>query len=523
MTVVLDRPTADAPVGEVRNTQAWTVILCLLVLAAAIPWQMRWGIIPDTSWAITMCEQMLAGSRLYVDVFEVNPPFTPWMFMPAVALAYRIGMSPEVAVHVYSYAICLAGLGFAALIARQAGLAENRALFPMLPLFLALLVIFPGNAFSEREHLGVALLLPLLVLMAWRAAPIEGRTPSLPVAMLAGLGGSVLVMVKPYYALVVLVPALYVAWRRRSIWPLFAPEYWVIGVACIAYLLTVLYFYPQFISIVYPVLADTYMRLGNRPAVLMSYGPIYLISLLMLRFVRPRLPLSPLVAVLTLASLAATAPLIYQAKGWPYHAFPAFSLVLAALLARGAQIDPKAGSLPGKAMDPGRKVLLAALVAATAFPFMKTQKPTANLVAAVRVAVQQPTVALVGSDIAAGHPLTRMLGGIWISAYCSDWLGEFALYLSAIAERSGDQEATGRYRQVADRYIDGKLAELEMKRPAVIIVQKADSTLTEALSRRQDYVRFLQDYRPVAEDETVRVLLRDARVSRAPSPAEASD
>ncbi|TGS01332.1 hypothetical protein EN852_036080, partial [Mesorhizobium sp. M2E.F.Ca.ET.209.01.1.1] len=110
-----------------------------------------------------------------------------------MALAYRIGMSPEVAVHVYSYAICLAGLGFAALIARQAGLAENRALFPMLPLFLALLVIFPGNAFSEREHLGVALLLPLLVLMAWRAAPIEGRTPSLPVAMLAGLGGSVLV------------------------------------------------------------------------------------------------------------------------------------------------------------------------------------------------------------------------------------------------------------------------------------------------------------------------------------------
>ena len=59
--------------------------------------------------------------------------------------------------------------------------------------------------------------------------------------------------------------------------------------------------------------------------------------------------------------------------------------------------------------------------------------------------------------------------------------------------------------------------------PAVIIVQKADPTLTEELSRRPDYVRFLQDYRAIAEDQTVQVLLRDPRVSQAPSPAAASD
>jgi len=523
MSVVQGGPTAGVMGLATRGTRTYTIALCLLVLAAAIPWQMRWGVIPDTSWAITMCEQALAGKRLYVDLFEVNPPFTPWMFMPAVALSHGLGIAPEIAIHAYAYAICLLGLGFAAAIARKAGFAENRMLFSLLPLFLAVLVIFPGNAFSEREHLGVALLLPLLALMAWRAAPIEGRTPGLPTATLAGLGGSVLVLVKPYYAVVILVPALYMAWRRRSIRPLLAPEYWMIGLACVSYLLAVLYFHPQFISVIYPVLADTYMRLGNRYAVLMSYGPIYLVALLVLRFLRPGLPSSPLVNVLTLASLAATAPLIYQAKGWPYHALPAFSLLLAALLARAAQIDPGKRPSAGQPMETGRMILLAALVAAIAFPFMKTQKPDAELVAKVRAMVRQPTVALVGSDIAAGHPLTRMLGGTWISAYCSDWLGEFALYLSTIEERGGNREAASHYRQIADRYIDGKLAELEKRRPDVIIVQKADPTLTDDLSHRRDYLRFLQDYRQVAEDETVRVLLRNPGVTPAPSPAAASD
>ena len=159
------------------------------MLAAAVPWQMRWGVIPDTSWAITMSEKVLAGSRLYVDLFEVNPPFTPWLFMPAVALAHALGISPEAVIHIYAYAICLLGLGFAVRIASLASFAEPH---PVLDVAAVPGTVdhSSGNAFSEREHLGIALFLPLLVLMAWRAAPTEGRTPSLPIAVLAGLSAA---------------------------------------------------------------------------------------------------------------------------------------------------------------------------------------------------------------------------------------------------------------------------------------------------------------------------------------------
>ncbi|TIW21840.1 MAG: hypothetical protein E5V65_05240 [Mesorhizobium sp.] len=74
-----------------------------------------------------------------------------------------------------------------------------------------------------------------------------------------------------------------------------------------------------------------------------------------------------------------------------------------------------------------------------------------------------------------------------------------------------------------DRYFDDKLAELETKQPALIVVQKTDRDLIEELSRRQGYVAFMRSYRPIAEDDEVQVMLRDADVSQAPSPAAASD
>ncbi|TPN84223.1 hypothetical protein FJ987_12810 [Mesorhizobium sp. CU2] len=516
MSVALGGSTAGAPTADVRNMWARTAVLCLVVLAAAIPWQMRWGVVPDTSWIIAMCERMLAGDRLYIDLVEVNPPFTPWMLMPAVVVAHKIGLSPEIVVHAYSYAICLAGLGFAALVARRAGFAENPTLFAMLPLFLALLVIFPGNAFSQREQLAIALFLPFLMLAAWRAAPIEGRKPSLLMAVLAGLGGSVLVLVKPYYAVVVLAPALYVAWRRRSIRTLFAVEYWVIGLICIAYVVAVQHFYPEFLSVIYPMLADTYMRrVENTWELLTAYGPTYVVALLALHFLRPGLSFSPLVCVLTLASLASIAPLIYQAKGWAYHAFPAFSLILAALVLRMAQAAPATEKPPGTALELGRKVLLAIIIGAAAIPFMQTQKPSAEIVAKLEAVAPQPTVAMVGADISGGHPLTRMLGGTWISRYCSDWLGESSLYLSRIANRDGNKELASHYRQIVDRYIDDKLAELEAKQPVVIIVEKADVNWNEELSLHQDYVNFLRSYNQTAEDDKLLVLVRKSATAQA--------
>ena len=146
-----------------------TLLLCVVVFCFALPWQMRWGTIPDTSWLIHTCERILAGDRLYVDIIETNPPFSIWLYMPVVWLAAWTGIPAEALAHAYAYLSVLLGLGFAAFILSRARFSENSGLLTLSPLILALFVIFPGSALTECEHMGTALLLPLLALTAWRA------------------------------------------------------------------------------------------------------------------------------------------------------------------------------------------------------------------------------------------------------------------------------------------------------------------------------------------------------------------
>ncbi len=481
------------------------VVACCAVLAFALPWQLRWGTVADTSWIITMCERLLAGERLYVDFVETNPPFTVWLYLPPVWLAQALGAAPEFLVHAYTYLACLAGLGLAAAIARRAGFEENPGLLTLAPAFLALLVVFPGNSFSEREHFGVALLLPLLALMAWRASNNAATRPSLAIALLAGLCGSVMLLVKPYYAVVILLPALYVAWRRRSVVALLAPEYWTIGLICVAYLALATWLYPEFLNDIYPVLADTYLKVRLPLPMLMGYAGAYLINLYLIRVVRPGVPLSPFVIVLAAASVAAIGPLLHQGKGWPYHAYPAVVLGIAALLCRLAQ--------PSRRPLRTAHVLLVALsVVASAIPFLATQKPGSGFVDEVRMATDVipggPSVGLIGSDIAAGHPLSRLIGGRWSSAYCSDWLGFQAVYLEALARLDGLDEEASRYRAIAARYIDAKVAEIVAARPDVLLFQKQDQLWTARFLQDDRAAVLLSDYEFLAEDATLRVLIR---------------
>ncbi len=504
MSAVQHRPLAAARrLGQ--RAELWPLVLAVAVLVVAVPWQLRWGVVPDTSWLITLCERMLAGDRLYVDLIETNPPFSVWLYMPPVYIANLLGVEPEYLACAYSYGLCVFGLWFAGVIAQRARFAENPALYRLTPVFLALLVLFPGNSFSEREHLGIALLLPLLVLMAWRAGDDRPSEPQWWLAALAGLSGSVMVLVKPYYAVMILAPALYVAWRRRSIRPLFAIEYWVIGIACVVYLAAVLRFYPEFIRDIFPNLADTYMRYKEYTRVLYVYGASYLVSICLFALLRRGRPVSTLVAILVVASVAGIIPLIYQAKGWSYHAYPAVALILAAIVCRMAERSSAPGAVRA---DMARKILLAAVVAVSWLPFKNTEKPEAALVASIRAVTDHPSVGLIGQGIQAGHPLTRMIDGRWISAYCSDWFGAFAVIFAHQEREAGNLAEATRLEAIEHSFIEAKLRELNGAKPELMILQKVDLFWAPYIMARHDFASFMNGYRLLAEDETVRVYLR---------------
>jgi hypothetical protein len=506
--------------AAVRPLAAGRVNIAALaaITVFAVFWQMRWGTVPDTSWLITVCERVLAGERLYIDLYETNPPFSVWLYMPPVAAAGAAGIPSEYLVHAWTYLLVGAGFLLAGQVVRRARFPEDAELARLAPAFYAALVLYPANAFSEREHIGSALFLPLLVLMAWRARPYAPEKPGFLLAVVVGLFGSVLLLVKPHYAVMVLAPAIFVCWRNRSIRPIFAVENWVIGIVCSAYLALVFLVYPEFIRDIYPVLADIYARVRTLVPLLTTFCLTMSVLMFMAWRLWPRDRAAELASVATLASLAGLIPLMAQGKGWSYHGYPALFCAVCALLCLIALPPDKRRSAAWTGrypllMKPGMPIVIVSILASFA-AFWPTQKPAAAVVAAVRDATERPTVAMIGSDLAFGHPLTRIVEGRWAETHVSDWLGVSALYLSYNARLAGDQVEAARYRLVLDRYATGKRDELLSRRPDIISVQKDDQFWTDLLLKRYGFGQVLSSYRVLMEDDEIAIYIRSDNAVR---------
>ena len=121
----------------------WALAIMVVAMAAYAFNGWRWGTIPDTSWLITVIERIASGERLYVDVIEVNPPFSIGLYMMPVRLAMLLDIAPESAVRFYTILICLAGSALAGwMLASGAMLNRRSAAFVSLALFDRLSPVF---------------------------------------------------------------------------------------------------------------------------------------------------------------------------------------------------------------------------------------------------------------------------------------------------------------------------------------------------------------------------------------------
>lgn len=476
----------------------------LTVLATSLWWQQRWGTIPDTSWLIHVGMRMLDGKRLYVDVIETNPPFSIWLYLPAIWLARLSGVSPESAVHGFTLAAVSCGLFGAGLVARCAGFLSNPWLVRLSPLMLALLVLFPGNAFSERDHIAVALFLPFLVLPAWRVEEASRGRPGLALSVAVGAAGSMLVLVKPHYGLVVAALAIFL-WIRMGLPRLLRlAEFWTLGLIVLGYLGVILLWYPAFIHDLYPLLADTYLQITRFDRVL-SFLPVSLVPILLVWRMGAGQPRSPLVLAALSASFASLVAAALQAKGWPYHFLASLVLALVAVLVCLAERLDRAQE---GARNRVWAVLAAAALVTCFLPFAASQKPDPATVASVRAGFDAPLVAVVGSDIAIGHPFTPMVNGRWISPHHGDWLGGYALLLREEARANTNEMRFRHYDGLLRDFVAAKVAELDREKPDILLIQRSDPLWLAVVEQEFGFGRILSDYELLAKDDTVEVYRR---------------
>ena len=328
MTSIADQgaigPRPSAAWSRVRLAR-WLPLLT--VFAAAIGLRLLVVANTDVSWLITLSEKVLDGQRLYLDLSEVNPPASVFLYLPLVALARVLMLRPELVVDAAVFLAIGVSLGLAGRILRNARAFETIDAMRLAVLTAAVLAILPAQTFGEREHIAVILLLPAFALWTSR---LTAAPQGIPIVVAAGLGMGLALAIKPQFALG-LAPALVVLVAHTRSWRLiFAPENWVAGTLAAVYGASVIVFYPVFVTDITPMVMTTYVPIRHSLFVMLVQCPVLLFAAVQLRLAASWRPgLLRLPAMLMLVSAAGGFFLVFvlQGKGWPYHSYPALALV----------------------------------------------------------------------------------------------------------------------------------------------------------------------------------------------------
>jgi hypothetical protein len=428
--------------------------VCLLVaaaiFAAALMLRLSMPMDADVTWLLTVGEKLLAGQRVYSDIVETNPPAAFLIYLPAILLGRLFRLPPETLVT----ALVFLGSGLSLTLARALGGFRRNEL---LCFALALLVVLPADAFAERDHVALIALLPLLVLLAARAeaAPVRAG-----LALLAGIGGGIALAIKPHYALS-LAPALaYVLWRRANPGPKrLGPEWIALAGVCFVYGALIFIFFPAYPDQTLPLVLAVYQPVAKpgwslaNPSLVIAGG--LAAATLLCR------PQDAAARIFGLAGLGAALAVILQAKGWPYHGYPAIVLLALAL----SSSLRKTG---------GARLVAAALVLAlglgTGFVWLATRRDTSRLTARVAaLAPPHPGVIAISPDIALGHPLTRRLGGDWRGTNWGEWVSQDTRLLLLRGGLSPRARARLRAYAGEDRRLLAR--DIAQKRPDVVLVE----------------------------------------------------
>lgn len=443
------------------------VALCAL---AAIAIQMLYlPLDPDVSWLITVSERLLSGARLYVDIIEVNPPASVWLYLPLVWLAHAIGVRPEAVV---AGGFVAAGVVSSLSTMKLASRLDNAP--P--PSFVAaaagfVTLVLPMALFAQREHAALLLALPVLTAIALLA---EGKPLRPGTSLASGFAAGAVIAIKPHFVLAIAPAAMWAAYRHGSLRPILPAV--AAATAMLALYVAAFFLWERAYLPWLPVLLHTYLRFHDSwRAVLID--PLLFPALVLLPAFLLRPPRLPALSVTSLfGALGFAGAAIAQAKAYPNYWLPGAALALFSALT----IVGVAASLRQ------RQSIVVAIAAACLWQMHAWAiQPDPNIAAAItQVAPPHPKILALSRELTTGHPVTRNIGGTWVGSRAG-------LYVAGLAHDQGltDPVAVAAYRDD----ITGFARDIARNSPDVILVDREDKAW---LMREPEIAGAMRDYVP---------------------------
>ena len=489
-------PGVDATTG--RN---WLILAAIVAAAVAL----RQVVVANTdvSWLLTVGEKVLAGETLYRDVIETNPPIAMLAYLPGLVLGRALHLRAETMTDVLTFAAIAASMLVALAIGRRAAVVDLSRIWPVALFTVALLTILPMQTFSQREHLALIALLPALAALLAR-----GRGARLPAwaIVAAGLCCAVTLAFKPYFVLGVGFGILTTAALARSPRVVFAPEHLLAAALVLAYGAFTAAFFPDYFSTVYPLVRDVYIPI-KRPLAELAASPgvaVWLGALVLAMVLRPSGPARLPVLVLASESIGFALAYALQQKGWAYQSYPMIAL---ALLALGIAI----AAWP--VATPRQRAMVAGAIAATCALFaggivwMNDTSDARALIGPVARLGPHPKVLVVSGEASIGHPLTRLVGGTFVSGQQDLWVHEFVARMRR--ERALDAETSARFAAYEAAEQARLIRDIKASPPDVVLIDNLLDNWGEWVKADPELSALLKPFRRVETVQKIDILARD--------------
>lgn len=498
MAINLDAGTPAVSAAR-RSFSAWLALACLFAIALLLRHVLAAN--TDVSWLLTAGERVFDGGKLYIDVLETNPPMSVLAYLPAIAMSRMMGLAAETVVDALVFIAIFASLTCCAVLLRQRVGLVGAYGWPLMLLAFAILAILPMQSFGQREHIALIALLPLLAALILR---ITAVAPPQSLAMAAGLGAAVTLTFKPHFALAVYVPLAVVGVVTRVSWRvLLLPEHLTAAAGGILYVAVTAIVWPEFFTEILPLLRDVYvpvkpslMALLEKPAI--SLWAIALLAIVTLQRGR-RLASTLLLLMATSAAFAAA--FLLQGKGWPYQSYPAIALALFGL---GFAMTQDNGASRSWRFGIGLLLLALFVRAMLWFDVAFDARPLQERVA--QLGQKHPAILAITAEPGIGHPLTRAVGGTWVSRQQGLWIDTYL----TVMRRNGmlDDVRAAAFESYAERERQRLIADIRRTPPTILIVDDLTGSASDWLKAHSDVASLLTDFQQVDTVNRVGIFTR---------------
>lgn len=513
MTIDVGLPLAgnQAAHQRTRNVVLWLAVVTAFVAAILLRQIIPFNV--DVSWWLTVGERILDGQRLYVDILETNPPMAGSVYLLGVALARAIGVRPEVATDFLIFLLIASSLALTWRILQYSSLRGRLADGTLAVWATVLLSVLPMYDFGQREHLALLTMLPAIGVYILRA----NREAIMPSAVLiAALSAAITLSFKPYFAFAVGLCIFAAAAQARDWRVLFAPENWLAAGLVVIYGICTLVFYPEYFTIIYPLVRDVYLLLKAptlalfvTPATALWVGAIMIVLALQSQ----QRKLDTACFVLLAASFGFAIAFFVQGKGWGYHAYPMVALGLLAVGCAVSAIDHERAA--------SHRLRFAAMFAVVAMfaraciwfnasvDFRQVEDQVARL-------GPHPKILVLSAAAVIGHPMVRKLQGTWISRQEAFWVRE--IIRRSLSDETIDPQTAARLEVYITRERAGLIEDFRKQPPDIILVDNQDSDWGRWAHADPELSALLKSYTQVQDIEGIDILQRtnEAEVGRMP-------